>query len=241
MPRSKSWLPTPSKSSPRRFIASTVGSSWNRFDRSGLAPVRSPAETTTVFGSAARSFSMCGGEGRGAAGGYVGNVGVAGLRAWRRSDRIVGSRPDDAVVTCGRLEVPVEIVEREDLHVHGRLRGRCRRGIRRGRGDPGNRGRGARSSRPRRRRARGEERGGSHNHRDRGGASRDHRAQWTTSPGALEERDLGPDQGQEAGPCGQAAIPGVAATDTCVSQGATCLTRALRLPLPSAFRYHRSH
>ena len=47
-PSSNSWLPTAVTSSPRRFIASIVGSSWNSADTSGLAPIRSPAETTSV-------------------------------------------------------------------------------------------------------------------------------------------------------------------------------------------------
>ena len=53
-PSSKSWLPTPSKSSPRLFIASIVGSSCRRPERIGLAPIMSPALTTTVFGFSAR-------------------------------------------------------------------------------------------------------------------------------------------------------------------------------------------
>ncbi len=40
------------------FIASIVGSSWNAAESSGLAPIRSPAETTSEFGLAARSVRM---------------------------------------------------------------------------------------------------------------------------------------------------------------------------------------
>ena len=35
---------------PESFIASIVGSSWKSAESSGLAPIRSPAETTSVFG-----------------------------------------------------------------------------------------------------------------------------------------------------------------------------------------------
>ena len=49
VPSSNSWLPTALTSRPISFIASMVGSSWNRADSSGLAPMRSPADTTTVF------------------------------------------------------------------------------------------------------------------------------------------------------------------------------------------------
>ena len=41
------------------FIASIVGSSWNSAETSGLAPIRSPAETTRVFWFCARSVLMC--------------------------------------------------------------------------------------------------------------------------------------------------------------------------------------
>ncbi len=37
------------KSSPIRFMASMVGSSWKRADIRGDAPMRSPAETNTEF------------------------------------------------------------------------------------------------------------------------------------------------------------------------------------------------
>ncbi len=43
-----------------RLKASIVGSSWNRADRSGVAPIRSPADTKTVLrGFVARRFLMC--------------------------------------------------------------------------------------------------------------------------------------------------------------------------------------
>jgi hypothetical protein len=58
LPSSNSWLPTALKSRPARFIASIVGSSWKKAETSGLAPIRSPAETTTVFGLAARAAAM---------------------------------------------------------------------------------------------------------------------------------------------------------------------------------------
>jgi hypothetical protein len=48
-------LPTALKSRPRRFIVSMVGSSWNRAELSGLAPTRSPADTTTLLGAPARN------------------------------------------------------------------------------------------------------------------------------------------------------------------------------------------
>ena len=44
-PSSNSWLPTPLKSSPIRLCASMEGSSWKSADRSGVAPMRSPADT----------------------------------------------------------------------------------------------------------------------------------------------------------------------------------------------------
>src|SRR3954469_8969118 len=47
-PSSNSWLPTELTSRPRSFIASIVGSSWNSAESRGLAPMRSPADTTTV-------------------------------------------------------------------------------------------------------------------------------------------------------------------------------------------------
>ena len=47
-PSSNSWLPTPIVSRPTEFMNSIVGSSWNRPDRSGLPPIRSPALTTYV-------------------------------------------------------------------------------------------------------------------------------------------------------------------------------------------------
>jgi hypothetical protein len=54
-PSSNSWLPTPATSRPSAFIASIVGSSWNSALTSGLAPIRSPAETTKLRPAAAAS------------------------------------------------------------------------------------------------------------------------------------------------------------------------------------------
>ena len=48
-PSSNSWLPTAFRSSPIWFIASIVGSSWKSADSSGDAPIRSPADTTSVL------------------------------------------------------------------------------------------------------------------------------------------------------------------------------------------------
>jgi len=48
-PSSNSWLPTALMSRPRAFIASIVGSSWNSAEVSGLAPIRSPADTVSVL------------------------------------------------------------------------------------------------------------------------------------------------------------------------------------------------
>ena len=47
------------ESRPIRLKASIVGSSWNRADTSGVAPIRSPAETKSVFGLVARRASTC--------------------------------------------------------------------------------------------------------------------------------------------------------------------------------------
>src|SRR5215218_10792699 len=58
-PSSNSWFPTPWTSVPQRFIASMVGSSWKSADTSGLAPIASPAATTSVFVFAIRSCLMC--------------------------------------------------------------------------------------------------------------------------------------------------------------------------------------
>ena len=41
------------------FIASMVGSSWNSADSNGLAPMRSPAETTNVLRFASESVRTC--------------------------------------------------------------------------------------------------------------------------------------------------------------------------------------
>ena len=57
-PSSNSWLPTPLKSSPMRFIASMVGSSWKRAEIRGDAPMRSPAETNTEFSAPALAAAM---------------------------------------------------------------------------------------------------------------------------------------------------------------------------------------
>ncbi len=57
-PSSNSWLPTPAMSSPMRFIASMVGSSWNSAEMSGEAPIRSPAETITEFEASASAWRM---------------------------------------------------------------------------------------------------------------------------------------------------------------------------------------
>ena len=54
-PSSNSWLPTALMSRPRRFMASMVGSSWNRAETSGEAPIRSPAETKIDSPGAAAS------------------------------------------------------------------------------------------------------------------------------------------------------------------------------------------
>ena len=57
-PSSNSWLPTALRSRPILFIASMVGSSWKAAESSGLAPMRSPAETTSEFGLVARISRM---------------------------------------------------------------------------------------------------------------------------------------------------------------------------------------
>src|SRR5688572_16243802 len=57
-PSSNSWLPTALKSRPIWLKASIVGSSWNKAESKGLAPIRSPAETTTVLGLSARKFAI---------------------------------------------------------------------------------------------------------------------------------------------------------------------------------------
>ena len=49
VPRSNSWLPTALNSRPTMFIAITDGSSRNKDEDKGEAPIRSPAATTTVF------------------------------------------------------------------------------------------------------------------------------------------------------------------------------------------------
>ena len=54
-PLSNSWLPTALTSSPIAPSASTVGSSWNSADSSGVAPIRSPAATKMWFGFFARN------------------------------------------------------------------------------------------------------------------------------------------------------------------------------------------
>ena len=54
-PSSNSWLPTALRLRPISFMASIVGSSWNSADSSGLAPIRSPAETVRVLGFCWRS------------------------------------------------------------------------------------------------------------------------------------------------------------------------------------------
>ncbi len=59
MPSSNSWFPTALRSRPIRFIASIVGSSWKSADSSGLAPMRSPAETTKVLRFASESARTC--------------------------------------------------------------------------------------------------------------------------------------------------------------------------------------
>ncbi len=59
-PSSNSWLPTAFMSRPKRFAASIVGSSWKRPERSGLAPIRSPADTIAVLiGFVASSCFRC--------------------------------------------------------------------------------------------------------------------------------------------------------------------------------------
>ena len=58
MPSSNSWLPTEVIARPTRFSASTVGSSWNAADRSGVAPMLSPAATTRVRPWVAFSLSI---------------------------------------------------------------------------------------------------------------------------------------------------------------------------------------
>jgi hypothetical protein len=46
---SNSWLPTALNSSPILLSVSTAGSSKNRAEISGDAPMKSPAPTTTLF------------------------------------------------------------------------------------------------------------------------------------------------------------------------------------------------
>jgi hypothetical protein len=48
-PSSNSWLPTPLYCRPIALKASIVGSSWKSPDRSGLAPIRSPDDVSSVF------------------------------------------------------------------------------------------------------------------------------------------------------------------------------------------------
>ncbi len=59
VPSSNSWLPTALRSSPIWFIASMVGSSWNRLDSRGLAPIRSPADTTIELRFVCSSAFTC--------------------------------------------------------------------------------------------------------------------------------------------------------------------------------------
>ena len=101
-PSSNSWLPTPVTSSPSAFIASIVGSSWNGAESSGLAPIRSPAPTVSVFGFCARSCLRC-----------VARYSTPPAAIDRRA---VGSTRRCAPDEPGRrLEVAVEVVEREQL------------------------------------------------------------------------------------------------------------------------------
>ena len=62
--------------------ASTLGSSWNRADRSGVAPMRSPADTKTVFGLVALRAAT-----------WVARYSVppAGMQVAGRHSRVVGS------------------------------------------------------------------------------------------------------------------------------------------------------
>ena len=49
-PLSNSWLPTDANSSPAMLSALIVGSSRNSAELIGLAPIKSPAATVTLFG-----------------------------------------------------------------------------------------------------------------------------------------------------------------------------------------------
>ena len=81
-----------------RFIASIVGSSWKIADTSGVAPIRSPAETNNVFGFVAR-------------------------RSWHVAGEELGStrgRSSDATTRAGGIRRPqlmMEVVERQDLNL----------------------------------------------------------------------------------------------------------------------------
>ena len=58
-PLSNSWLPTALNSTPILFSVSIAGSSKNRADTSGEAPMKSPAPTTTLSGFCAFSLATC--------------------------------------------------------------------------------------------------------------------------------------------------------------------------------------
>ena len=118
-PSSNSWLPTALRSSPIWFIASIVGSSWNAAESSGLAPIRSPAETTSEFGFVARERADVGRQVRGPAG-----VDRGGARRGRDAARAAGRR----------LQVAVEVVDGQQLHLDV-----ARLGLRGGRNEKGQR------------------------------------------------------------------------------------------------------
>ena len=102
-PSSNSWLPTEVRPSPSRFIASIVGSSWKSAESSGLAPIRSPAATTSAVAMPLAELLQVAAEDPGAA---CGDRRRGGLRP--ASD----GRMPPVVVVC---RVPVEVVHGQQL------------------------------------------------------------------------------------------------------------------------------
>ena len=92
------------RSSPILFMASIVGSSWNSADISGEAPIRSPAETTRLLRLPASSCRTCSAK-------YAAPPAGIAVAPWRRRDEPAAARR--------RLQVAVEVVEAQQLHVHG--------------------------------------------------------------------------------------------------------------------------
>ena len=86
------------------FIASIVGSSWNAAEISGVPPIRSPADTNSVFGFVARS-----------AGRWVARYSTPPARD--RDRQPAGADPAARARLIRRSQVPVEVVQRQDLEL----------------------------------------------------------------------------------------------------------------------------